>query len=1328
MPHVIVSERASGGTFDVGPYAGAQIALIEVNARGQRRWSEFFADERLSDAVVRLYERYAELLPDGSARARAAATARSVAATLGPLDLDRYGTALAADIAFIDHRSLLGLPSKHRAEEYLQHLRSLFDVADNLATRADDVLALRPDALLARWTNLGTARSGGGAFERQFLVLFVFGSDGLVTRNELFDSDHDDEALARFDELTAELAKARFAAVPSRAAAKRERRVRPNAATANAARLGAAIAARDAEAIGPLFADDAESVHHPTGVTFDRRGGIARVRSLFRAENLTFAQEPLATLGDSVALCRMSFSASGASGGGFDVGPYESEQIILIEVDARGQRRRSEHFADDRLGAAVVRVYERYAELLPDGPARGRAAATADSAAAVLRPIESDRWLGMFAPGVEAIDHRMLGTWTTRGAESLRENFLSMRELTDDNVVRDDDVLGLRPDAFLVRRIHSGTDRTTGGAFERHFLILWVFGDDGRMTRVEWFDADRDAEALARFDELTREPSALNFENAATRSRQRIHDAWSARDWDRFTAVHAPGVRLIDRRKMLQMELVSGEWFAPWRRYFDMTTSVGYEVLATRGDRLALSHNRWRGATEDVGPSEIAYLSVIEVDEHGHVVVVVVFDPDDLDAAYADLDARYDAGEAARYRQTALSRVFRRAFAARDWNTLATVLAPDLVVNDHRILGWETLHGPEAYLDALRSLIDLAPDARLRIDHIEMSEHAALYVPVWEGTREGGAFETPSIFVAEYDGQQRIRRFDQYDLDRLHEARARFHAIRATAATAAMDRFQAAFVARDWSTMRVLCTAEPRIEERRRQVLVSFDADAWIAHLQQTAEGTEVDNWRYDRQLVGTAGDRVDVERVLWAGSFDGGAFEIEHLLVTEVDEAGRIVAVVTFDVDDWRAANAYAGSRWLAADPVAAAVMGPIIEFGAGLNDHDLTRVRRALADDVVVHDHRRTGMGLIEGVDAYTDSVVVLWSLAPDLQTTGVQLALEPHGGVSAARHFGTLAEGGAYESVLVGLFVVEGRRITRLEIFEIDDLDAAFARLAELRPDPLRIPPNAATRARDRGHEAIAAHDLDALRALVSEDFRFEDRRKQALVGGGVEPYVESIRFWHTEGARFVSHLIATAGDRLALDRTVVTRGHAEGGFEIEQLILNEVDADGRLQAVIRFDPDDRRAASTELLDRFARGSEAPWARVVSAAIRAINDHDLDRLRPTLHDDFTFHDHRRTGVGRLDGPDAYIVSLRPLFEGAPDFFVDDLYYLAAEKHGSLAIGRTSGTLVEGGEFESIFVRLVLFRYDQIVGIEQFELEDLDVARARFDELGCTRHSAVA
>ena len=50
---------------------------------------------------------------------------------------------------------------------------------------------------------------------------------------------------------------------------------------------------------------------------------------------------------------------------------------------------------------------------------------------------------------------------------------------------------------------------------------------------------------------------------------------------------------------------------------------------------------------------------------------------------------------------------------------------------------------------------------------------------------------------------------------------------------------------------------------------------------------------------------------------------------------------------------------------------------------------------------------------------------------------------------------------------------------------------------------------------------------------------------------------------------------------------------------------------------------------------------------------------------------------------------------------------------------VARNFGTLREGGEFESPYVRIMLHRGERLAAVEMFELEDLDAARARFGEL---------
>ncbi len=194
-------------------------------------------------------------------------------------------------------------------------------------------------------------------------------------------------------------------------------------------------------------------------------------------------------------------------------------------------------------------------------------------------------------------------------------------------------------------------------------------------------------------------------------------------------------------------------------------------------------------------------------------------------------------------------------------------------------------------------------------------------------------------------------------------------------------------------------------------------------------------------------------------------------------------------------------------------------------------------------------------------------------------------------------------------------------------------------------------------------------------------------------------------------------------MVLQHLLVEGTHEGGAVEGEFLRIVEVDGEGRLVAAIAFDPDDRRAASRELFERHAR-SEA--GRSVPAAAlelwRAFLDRDLERCRAALPADFVFHDHRRSGVGRIEGADAWIAWDATLLEQSPDAIWEPLYHVASEEHGSLTMGHTFGTLAGGGEFESMFLSLMLYRGGRPVALARFEPDDLDLARARFEELRAT------
>jgi hypothetical protein len=486
----------------------------------------------------------------------------------------------------------------------------------------------------------------------------------------------------------------------------------------------------------------------------------AATRSLERSARV----EVLATRGDRLALARMR---------------SEGSSLLVREVDARGSRVADVHFDPGSLDAAYAELDARYAAgEVTEHPAMW--AALWD----VRRALAARNWerlTSMVAADLVAADHRLLGWGTARSAEQYAAAMRPLTELRPDVALRLDHLF-LADHVALFVASWTGSEATA--AFEIPVVIVFRARPDGCIDRVHHYSLEQIGAARARFAELAAPPApARLIDTAATRECDMFDRAWAARDWEVIAAEFAQGYRYEDRRAMVQLTLDREQWFEFSRPLFDMSSSrLATEALATRGDRLVLNRTLVEVADDSIGPSAIDSLLVVELDAAGKRLAHVRFDPDALDAATAELDARYAAGEAAAFpRVTETMRAFRNAFARRDWAALAARMAPDVVVHDHRLLGWETVRGADAYAETLHSLVDLAPDTRLRLDHAEMSQRGLLWIGAWVGTREGGAFETPWITVSEHDARGIVLRFDQYDLAQLDAARARFAELAAPA-------------------------------------------------------------------------------------------------------------------------------------------------------------------------------------------------------------------------------------------------------------------------------------------------------------------------------------------------------------------------------------------------------------------------------------------------------------------------------------------------------------------------------------------------------------------
>ncbi len=324
-----------------------------------------------------------------------------------------------------------------------------------------------------------------------------------------------------------------------------------------------------------------------------------------------------------------------------------------------------------------------------------------------------------------------------------------------------------------------------------------------------------------------------------------------------------------------------------------------------------------------------------------------------------------------------------------------------------------------------------------------------------------------------------------------------------------------------------------------------------------------------------------------------------------------------------------------------------------------------------------------------------------------------------LTVVRRRGTRADGGAYESEYLQIFVRSGRHLTRFEIFELDDLDAALARFEELRPDPLRIPGNAASRAQDRWSEVCARRDWDALRALYADDVMLDDRRPLTRnTTSGLDTLVANARYlWETSGGRVQSTRLAVAGDRLALElhRWCARAGVPE--FEVDRLELTEVDEQGRFRRITLFDAADRAAASTEMAERSFRLEPKDESVGAMETMRAWNAHDPARLLEVLPPEFYIDDRRRTGVGVIRGAKAWVDSLVAIWDLSADIHVESLFTIAEGPSALLFVCRWAGRYAEGSEFAAVYLAIALRRDGLLAGLELFEPEDAEIAHARFE-----------
>ncbi|KUI42021.1 hypothetical protein AU197_18030 [Mycobacterium sp. IS-1590] len=1197
--------------------------------------------------------------------------------------------ASTSDWVLIDHRR--GTPLANANLRAV--VATMWDITPDLQSHIEKVHRLGDQGALCTQVSRGTTPEGFPTEWRMFNLTTIDGP--LASGCELFDETDLEAAIARFEELG------------------RPERQLENVAGKAGKRFLALLEADDWEAIASLFAgdyyyDDRRRTVH-SGVRQGKAHALEDIRSAVEIGLWgSLSSDVIAIRGERLALTH--FHAVGR-----DPRASQMDTLQLIEINPDGRFAAVVVWDTDELDAAIEELERRYlaGEASPHADAWS---VIAGAYAAVLRhelPPTTPDWVN--------VDHRRV----TPFAPNELEPFLKATwdVLENDIRIYVQAVHRLTDFGAVVTRVIKGTSREGFTAEWREIGLSTV--DRDRINRSEIFDeTDLDA-ALARFDELNR--STTHLDNAASRLIDRYCAAFVARDWTALAETLAEDVLTDDRRRVVNGGLRRGRdmQVADSRAAAEVGSGqdVSAAVLATRGDRLVLS--RIHTANQKVSPGRVSaqMLGVAEIDADNRITLMMAFEDDDLDTAFRELDARYLAGEASDYAQTWLAIV--ESFAAVNRGVVPEV-APGCINLDHRRAVAFAPGELGSYTVAAQTN---TPDFKTYVEAVHrLDVRGAVVSYVAKGTSaQGFQAEWRGVSLSTVGGGlvDRVELFDEPDLE---VALAQFDEITrpvarpVNAAYRMVERLWSSFAKRDWAAIGELLAPDIRAEDRRRIVNDGLrqGREAFVANMRAVAE-VGIDD--VTSTVVATRGQRLVLARVRTA------RFHSDVLNLVELDAQQRVItSTVVFDVEDLDAAftelDAQYGTREGAAHGRMWTVLANAI---AAFN-------RRALpptTPDWVNIDHR-SGTSIAPG--QLFPYVRTSWELAPDI-TNYIEAVhrLNDFGAVVTRVATGTSQEGFNAEWRVITLATFDGDLLSRVELFDETDLDAALARFEELNPPTPVLtnaatkgdqssragPENGATRALADLWQSFDAQDWDAMQAATAEDFASYDRRQvvNAGVRRGRTINVENMRSVGEVGFRNAgSRTIATRGEHLALCQSRFTAGESLRGDNIaEALVIIETDAAHRLVSNTVFDLAALNEAFAELDAKYAAGEARPHAptwSVVTRAYAALNRHEQ------FERDWIYTDHRR-GTPFASTSSAAASAHPDVWDVTPDLsaHIESVHRLSDT--AVLVTSVVGGSSQDGFEAEWRFLQLLTVTGDSIERCELFDETDLDAALARFDEL---------
>ncbi|WP_082983915.1 BTAD domain-containing putative transcriptional regulator [Mycobacterium sp. 1165178.9] len=1264
---VLARTRATGRDPDVAQDDALNVVAIDANDRIASVVSYDLED--FDDAIAELETQYL------AGEAAPYAKTWSVVAS-GYVALNGHEIPLTTpNFTNVDHRRA----PAHAPGQLIDYVRAGWDLDQTIHTHVEVVHRLSTLGAVFTHAAQGSSHDGFDAEWRGISLVTVDGE--LASRSEVFDEADLDAAIARFEQLS-----------------------RPTPQLENAVgtvykRVQELFADRDWDSAATLFAEDYEHDDRRRVVNAGiRRGRAAAIEDLRAATDVglltNIASTAIASRGERLIL--MHFHGAG--------GDREAVQVDVLQV--------VEMDASEKIGAVVVFDLDDFDAAIAELDARylaGEAAPFAKmwSAVAGSYAALNKHELPLTTPDCVNVDHRRE---TAFGPGDLNAYIRAGWDSEQDINVYVERVHRLSDVATVVTYAAYETSQQGLRAEWRGLAVFTVDGDT--INRTEVFDeSDIDA-AIARFEQLIR--PAPQLENAASRANKRFQERFAARDWPALAQGLADEVFHDDRRRVVGMGLRQGReaMLAEARALVAIgVTNAASDVLAIRGQRLVFSRIRTSGRDQRPEGFHTDALEIVEIDADERIVARFVFDVDDFDAAIAELDCRYIAGEAAPYAHT--WSVITRAYAVlnRREHPLTTV---DWSNIDHR-RGVSFAPGETS---ALIANWDATPDSRNSVEEVHrLNDLGAVVTSVThETSREGfhAEWRVVSLITIQGDLIDRLEVFDESDLD---NALARFDELHPRVrqlenkASQISDRFLTYFSARNWGAMAEMTADDFSSDDRRRVVGAGVQVGRQV-DLENMRAWADVGITNMTSDVIATRGQRLFLGRTRFIGPEHGpNAFHSEVLGLIEIDAENRIVGRVVFDVDDIDVAFSELEARYAAGEAAAysdawAAVAGVHATF----NRHEFP------PEAWVTIDHRR---GTLFATDDMTSAVHTLFDLTPDFHVHIEKVhKVNSVGALITNCAHGSSPDGLDVEWRMMMLLIVDGCRLTRCEVFDETDLNAAIERFDQLsRPAPHLC--NAVTRVIDQFLAYFAARDWDAMAELIDHEFRSDDRRRGINAGIRLGREVEMAN-WRATAEVWMSDMraavVATRGERLALIRfTFVSQDSLPAASQAAALSVVQINDGNQCAATVIFEPEDFETAFEELETRYLAGEAAPYKQTWSTLLRAFAAFNEHRL-PSTTPDWVNLDHRR---GRAFSPGDLVPYIHATWQVMPQakIYVDAVHRLS--NLGAVVTQSTHGTSPDGFDAEWLEANLLTLDGDLINRCEVFDEADLDAALARFEEL---------